>query len=170
MQIEMTVRHVSVNAELQERARAKAAALLEESLALFEALGDVSSMSNMLNDLGVVARRRGELADAVKGVGETMCRQIAVLEQATDRKLDMLRESVEHRLEAIQQDIDRRGFSTVVVPETMRTRGGNHFGGDEPEYVDSFGHPYFPSTGSAMTSRIGTSSRSSRGTLTACFT
>ena len=30
MQIEMTVRHVSVNAELQERARAKAAALLEE--------------------------------------------------------------------------------------------------------------------------------------------
>lgn len=33
----------------------------------------------------------------------------------------------------------------------MRTRGGNHFGGEEPEYVDSFGHPYFPSTGSALT-------------------
>ncbi len=65
---------------------------------------------------------RGELADAVKGVGETMCRQIAVLEQATDRKLDMLRESVEHRLEAIQQDnaiqLDR---IRVTVDERLQT-------------------------------------------------
>jgi tetratricopeptide (TPR) repeat protein len=34
--------------------------MLEESLALFEALGDASSMANMLNDLGVVARRQRE--------------------------------------------------------------------------------------------------------------
>lgn len=60
-------------------------------------------------------------------------------------------ESTDQVLELIQQDVDKRGFSTVVVPETMRTSSGHHFGGDEPEYVDSFGHPYFPSTGSAMT-------------------
>lgn len=60
-------------------------------------------------------------------------------------------ESTDQVLEAIQKDVDKRGFSMVVVPETMRTKGGHHFGGDEPDYVDSFGHPYFPSTGSAMT-------------------
>lgn len=54
-------------------------------------------------------------------------------------------------LELIQKQVDDRGFSTVVVPETMRTSEGKHFGGDEPDYVDSFGHPYFPSTGAAMT-------------------
>jgi ATP-dependent phosphofructokinase / diphosphate-dependent phosphofructokinase len=47
--------------------------------------------------------------------------------------------------------VKRRGWSLVVLPETMRTATGQHFGGDEPEYVDGFGHPYFPSTGAAMT-------------------
>lgn len=58
--------------------------------------------------------------------------------------------STDQVLDAIQKDVDKRGFSMVVVPETMRTADGSHFGGDTPEYVDSFGHPYFPSTGSAM--------------------
>ncbi len=60
-------------------------------------------------------------------------------------------ESTDQVLEAVEKDVDQRGFSVVVVPETMRTRHGKHFGGEEPEYVDSFGHPYFPSTGAAMT-------------------
>lgn len=59
--------------------------------------------------------------------------------------------SADQVLKAIQSDVDKRGFSMVVVPETMRTADGRHFGGDEPEFVDSFGHPYFPSTGSALT-------------------
>lgn len=58
--------------------------------------------------------------------------------------------STDEVLEAIQQNVDKNGFSLVVVPETMRTRDGHHFGGDTPDYVDSFGHPYYPSTGSAM--------------------
>ncbi len=62
--------------------------------------------------------------------------------------------SMEDVLEAIQKDIDKRGFSTVVVPETMRTSDNQHFGGDTPEYTDSFGHPYFPSTGSAMVRQV----------------
>lgn len=60
-------------------------------------------------------------------------------------------ESTVEVLELIQSQIDDRGFSMVVVPETMRTADGKHLGGDEPEYVDSFGHPYFPSTGAALT-------------------
>ena len=60
-------------------------------------------------------------------------------------------ESVEIVLELVQNDLDGRGWSVVVVPETMRTASGAHMGGDEPEYVDGFGHPYFPSTGAALT-------------------
>lgn len=58
--------------------------------------------------------------------------------------------STDEVLEAIQKNVDKKGFSLVVVPETMRTRDGHHFGGDTPDYVDAFGHPYYPSTGSAM--------------------
>lgn len=60
-------------------------------------------------------------------------------------------QSVDDVLATIEADVARRGFSMVVLPETMRTATGDHFGGDEPEYVDGFGHPYFPSTGAAMT-------------------
>lgn len=60
-------------------------------------------------------------------------------------------QSVEDVLGAIEADVKRRGFSIVVLPETMRTATGQHFGGETPEYVDGFGHPYFPSTGAAMT-------------------
>ncbi len=47
---------------------------------------------------------REELAGALKGVGDTLYRQFGVLTQTTDQKLDMLREAVEQRLQAIQQD------------------------------------------------------------------
>ncbi len=60
-------------------------------------------------------------------------------------------ESVDDVLAAVEADVRRRGWSLVVLPETMRTATGQHFGGDVPEYVDGFGHPYFPSTGAAMT-------------------
>lgn len=54
-------------------------------------------------------------------------------------------------LDAIEGDLARRGWCVAVVPETLRTRAGRHLGGDEPDYVDGFGHPYFPSTGAALT-------------------
>lgn len=59
--------------------------------------------------------------------------------------------TVDDVLDLIRADVVRRGFSVVVLPETMRTATGAHFGGEEPEYIDGFGHPYFPSTGAAMT-------------------
>lgn len=59
-------------------------------------------------------------------------------------------------LELVRDDVKRRGWSVVVVPETLRDRQDRHLGGDEPDYVDSFGHQYFPSTGAAL-SRLLTS-------------
>lgn len=58
--------------------------------------------------------------------------------------------STDDVLAAIERTMNERGFCTVVLPETMRTADGHHFGGETPEYIDAFGHPYFPSTGAAM--------------------
>lgn len=52
---------------------------------------------------------------------------------------------------AVAHDLDRRGWSVMVVPETLRTADGRHLGGDEPDFVDGFGHPYYPSAGAALT-------------------
>ncbi len=54
-------------------------------------------------------------------------------------------------LNAVSADLERRGWAVVIVPETLRSAAGRHLGGDEPDYVDEFGHPYFPSTGAALT-------------------
>jgi DNA recombination protein RmuC len=51
---------------------------------------------------------REELAGALKGVGDTLYRQVGLLTQTTDNKLDMLREAVEQRLLAIQADNTRQ--------------------------------------------------------------
>lgn len=65
-------------------------------------------------------------------------------------------EDVDAIIALIRADIARRGWSVVVVPETLQDREGRHLGGDEPEFVDAFGHPYYPSPGAAL-SRVLTS-------------
>jgi len=71
--------------------------------------------------------------------------------------------SAEGILETVRGDIERRGWSVVIVPETLRDARGNHLGGSEPEYVDEFGHAYFPSTGAVLarlvTQRLGRRAR-----------
>lgn len=62
--------------------------------------------------------------------------------------------TVDTVLALVERDLNQRGWSVVVVPETLRTTDGRHLGGDEPEYVDGFGHPYFPSTGAALTRHV----------------
>lgn len=56
-------------------------------------------------------------------------------------------ESAEAMLTAIVNRIETHGFVVAIVPETLRDEGGNHLGGNEPDYVDPFGHPYFASAG-----------------------
>ncbi|HYH13457.1 MAG TPA: diphosphate--fructose-6-phosphate 1-phosphotransferase [Thermomicrobiales bacterium] len=64
--------------------------------------------------------------------------------------------STDEVLDLVRADVARRGWSVVVVPETLRDAEGRHLGGDTPDYVDAFGHEYFPSTGAAL-SRLLTS-------------
>ncbi|MGI8483454.1 MAG: diphosphate--fructose-6-phosphate 1-phosphotransferase [Thermomicrobiales bacterium] len=54
-------------------------------------------------------------------------------------------------LDLVRADIARRGWSVVIVPETLRASDGKHLGGESPDYVDEFGHAYFPSTGAVLT-------------------
>jgi DNA recombination protein RmuC len=75
---------------------------------------------------------REELSGALKGVGDTLYRQFGVLTQTTDQKLDMLREAVEHRLQAIQQDntkqLDRmREIVDEKLQSTLEKRLGESF-------------------------------------------
>jgi 6-phosphofructokinase 1 len=45
-------------------------------------------------------------------------------------------------LAEIAAQVRARGWTVAVVPETLRDAAGRHLGGDEPDYVDPFGHPY----------------------------
>lgn len=50
----------------------------------------------------------------------------------------------------IKDDVARRGWSVVVVPETLQDASGRYVGGDTPNFVDSFGHEYYASPGAAL--------------------
>lgn len=45
-------------------------------------------------------------------------------------------------LAEIEAQVRTRGWTVAVVPETLRDASGRHLGGDEPDYVDPFGHAY----------------------------
>jgi ATP-dependent phosphofructokinase / diphosphate-dependent phosphofructokinase len=69
-------------------------------------------------------------------------------------------------LNDIAARVEERGFCVAIIPETLQDASGRHFGGDTPDYVDAFGHPYFPSAAAAMTrlvqERLGLRSRYER--------
>jgi 6-phosphofructokinase len=54
-------------------------------------------------------------------------------------------------LNEIADRVGERGFCVAIIPETLQDASGHHFGGDTPDYVDAFGHAYFPSAAAAMT-------------------
>lgn len=66
--------------------------------------------------------------------------------------------SAEEMVSAIVNRIESQGFVVAVIPETLRDASGKHLGGDEPEYVDPFGHPYFPSAGEGLAKLLRTTS------------
>lgn len=53
-------------------------------------------------------------------------------------------------VEAVAADVAERGWSVVIIPETLRDASGRHLGGETPNWVDQFGHAYFPSAGEAL--------------------
>lgn len=62
--------------------------------------------------------------------------------------------SAEAMLSALTDRIETHGFAVAIVPETLRDASGNHLGGNEPEYIDPFGHPYFPSAGEGLARQL----------------
>jgi 6-phosphofructokinase 1 len=62
--------------------------------------------------------------------------------------------SAEGVLEEIRAVHARLGYAVVVLPETMKDAQGRPIGGDEPTFVDSFGHRYFASPAEALARRI----------------
>jgi ATP-dependent phosphofructokinase / diphosphate-dependent phosphofructokinase len=58
--------------------------------------------------------------------------------------------SAEQIIEAVREDVRERGWSVVIVPETLRDASGRHLGGETPDWTDQFGHAYFPSAGDAL--------------------
>ena len=63
-------------------------------------------------------------------------------------------ESVETLVQAVVNRIETLGFAVAIVPETLRDAAGHHLGGDEPDSVDPFGHPYFPSAAEGLARKI----------------
>lgn len=57
-------------------------------------------------------------------------------------------------LDAIVNRIERNGFVVAIIPETLRDGSNRHLGGDEPEWVDPFGHPYFASAGEGVARQL----------------
>lgn len=58
--------------------------------------------------------------------------------------------SPEAMVAALVDRVAANGFVVAIVPETLRDASGSHLGGDEPEYIDPFGHPYFASAGEGI--------------------
>jgi 6-phosphofructokinase len=45
------------------------------------------------------------------------------------------------------------GYCVAIVPETLRDAGGGHLSGGEHQFVDAFGHAYFPGPGPLLAER-----------------
>jgi 6-phosphofructokinase len=55
----------------------------------------------------------------------------------------------------VETTVRERGWAIAVVPETLRDAAGRHLGGEEPEYIDPFGHPYHAPPAAALTRLVG---------------
>lgn len=64
-----------------------------------------------------------------------------------------------HSFEDLSQRVSERigaeGSAVLVVPETMRWSNGEHVAGGAPQWVDTFGHPYYGGAGSMLAHSLG---------------
>ena len=63
--------------------------------------------------------------------------------------------SLEQLAERVAVGIDADGCALLVVPETMAWVDGGAVGGDTPDWIDAFGHRYFPGPGVALARQLG---------------
>ena len=59
-------------------------------------------------------------------------------------------ESLEDLSARVNARIQEDGSAVLVVPETMRWSNGEHVAGGQPQWVDTFGHPYYGGAGSML--------------------
>jgi ATP-dependent phosphofructokinase / diphosphate-dependent phosphofructokinase len=62
---------------------------------------------------------------------------------------------LEQLTQRVAAGIAADGCALLVVPETMKWAGGAPVGGDTPDWIDTFGHRYFPSPGVALARQLG---------------
>jgi ATP-dependent phosphofructokinase / diphosphate-dependent phosphofructokinase len=65
-------------------------------------------------------------------------------------------ESLEDLAGRVNARIQEHGFAVLVVPETMRWANGEHVAGGQPQWVDTFGHPYYGGAGSMLAHALST--------------
>lgn len=63
-------------------------------------------------------------------------------------------ESAESAIAEILERVDQQGWCVAVVPETLKTAGGEHLSGAVPIVVDPHGHPYHPSAAEALCRKL----------------
>jgi len=59
-------------------------------------------------------------------------------------------QNIEQLTTLVGERISRDGFVVLVVPETMKWVDGHSAAGEVPDWIDAFGHKYFPGVGSAL--------------------
>jgi 6-phosphofructokinase 1 len=59
-------------------------------------------------------------------------------------------ESIDSLTDLARERIGRDGYVVLVVPETMKWGDGRSAAGETPDWIDAFGHKYFPGVGSAL--------------------
>jgi ATP-dependent phosphofructokinase / diphosphate-dependent phosphofructokinase len=59
-------------------------------------------------------------------------------------------ESLEALAQRVHDRIAAEGSAVLVVPETMRWANNQHVAGGKPQWVDTFGHPYYGGAGSML--------------------
>jgi ATP-dependent phosphofructokinase / diphosphate-dependent phosphofructokinase len=65
-------------------------------------------------------------------------------------------ESLEDLTGRVDARIKEDGYAVLVVPETMRWSNGEHIAGGQPQWVDTFGHPYYGGAGSMLAHALST--------------
>lgn len=120
------------------------------ALAVRDALFDTRAMAalNPVKIIEVMGRNAGWLAAAgALAIEPGLPRPLICLPEQPLPGFDELARLVAERL-------GRDGLAVLVVPETLRWADGAHVAGAEPEWVDQFGHPYFPSAGMGLARRL----------------
>lgn len=123
------------------------------ALAVRDAAFDTMAMADIypIKIIEVMGRNAGWLAAAgTLAFSSGMTPPLVCMPESPLQSLEELSQRVSDRMSA-------EGSAVLVVPETMRWSNGEHVAGGTPQWVDTFGHPYFGGAGSMLAHALATS-------------